>query len=261
MSNPFPIGIPIVAGLAVACGFTFLSHGLWVGGKYSSLECRYSPSWAPDNPAFGIWGLIALSVIVSCLTQYAAYSASEDAWAAPEATALLAGGFFFASAWAPFFAYGQRRVIYYSVAAVLLVISAAFTLAAVVVERLVKTDENLLRWGLVEPCFGLTAGWVCVAASLSVGIAYRSATSSGECDEYEFPDKYNLFTDPVPGVPTTPVPLLLSLALGAASIAVSDPFLTIGPLVAVVYMPTSSLNWVAFVLLWGSMFASLLDLN
>ena len=230
--------------------------------KYAETSCRHLLSFSPSGLAFGMWFVIWAAVVVSVGTQAILYATDgEDAFSPSEASALLSGSFAMACLWAPFFSNGT--VGGYWVAAGALLSSAALAVSASVIDR-VNSHRTAVQTFLVHPAFALMAGWTCVAACLSVGIALKAALErdgseyvqgAGEavaqCDYSAL--RYNIVApnSKFPHGPTA-VPLALSAAIATAAVVARDPLLPVPVAWGVFFMHPSWWNWAALVLLAAS---------
>lgn len=257
--DPFPEAIPWIVNTlvwAIMTGVVSRSYNR----KYADASCRHLLSFSPSSPAFGMWFVIWAAVVVSVGTQAVLYaSGDEDAFAPSEASALLSGAFAMACLWAPFFSDGSRGG--YLVAAFALASCAVLATAASLVDSL-NSSRSTAQSLLVHPAFALTAGWTCVAACLSVGIAAKAESDAeGETEEqgaeaeqcdYSYLS-YNALSPNAkfPHEPTV-VPFVLSVAVGATAAVVCDPVLPLPVAWGVFFMHPSLWNWAALVLLAAS---------
>lgn len=141
------------------------------GNSYSEPVCRVRLSYSPGRSAFGIWLLIWLLEALSIATQYVSYARDADGFAPPVASFLLAFSFALSGFWAP--AFSLNTLEGYVTAAVLLGAAAGLALAASAVQRTADGADDLVTVFLVQPAFSIYAGWVSLAACLSVGIALK----------------------------------------------------------------------------------------
>lgn len=256
--GPFPEAIPWVGNIlvwAIMTGAVSRSYNR----KYAETSCRHLLSFSPSGPAFGMWFVIWAAVVVSVATQAILYSkGDEDAFSPSEASALLSGSFAMACLWAPFFSDGT--VGGYWVAAGALLLSAALAVSASLIDS-VNSPRTVVQTFLVHPAFALMAGWTCVAACLSAGIAQKAALeqygreyvqgtgeAEAQCDYGSL--RYNILT-PDPKFPHGPtaVPLALSAAIATAAVVVCDPLLPVPVAWGVFFMHPSWWNWAALMLL------------
>jgi hypothetical protein len=255
-ADPFPEAVPWVGNVlvwAIMTGAVSRSYNR----KYAEVSCRHLLGFSPSSPAFGMWFIIWAAVVVSVGTQAILYVAGdEDAFAPPEASALLSCSFAAACLWAPFFSDGTLGG--YSIAAAALLCCAALSVAASVIDS-INSPRTAVRTFLVHPAFALMAGWTCVAACLSVGIAQKAALEKDGAEYAQGADeaqcnygalRYDILTpnSRFPHGPTA-VPFALSVVVGTASVVVCDPLLPIPVAWGVCFMHPSLWNWAALGLL------------
>lgn len=161
--------------LLLAAGSSVLTNALW-GRTIGNVSCGWQLGYSPKNEAFVIWVPIYFLTFITVLCQLL-YQLDASRWsvASLEANALIAGAWACSSLWTYFFSLADSRNLNdgLGLAAVFLVLAAVCALAAVVVERSWQSAEwmQILTIGLP---FSLFAGWLILAASLSVGVAIAS---------------------------------------------------------------------------------------
>ena len=204
--------MPDVSAVAIPVGVgTLLLSSAVFGGAIGSISDATRTTLTPARGAFGIWGFIFAGLVV--------LSVAQTYVPVPLVTrALLAVSLVLAAAWTPVFVQSH-----FNAAAALLVLSSIAALSATFVratQRVVPLRERLL----VDAPLGLYAGWLAVAALLSIGIATKSAP---------------MWTRTV-------------LVVGLSGAAVANPALVIGPSVALAFSTD------VHPLLWVSLFVGAL---
>lgn len=161
--------------LLFGLGFSMFCNAFY-GRNIGDVSCRYRVVFSPRRQAFGIWALIYTYFATSVFLQFL-WSASNEIFpnAGIYANSLVTSAWVLAGAWVIFFARLQRLVL----AALTLVAAAGLALASIVVQK---------GWDMSEASGGtramqvvalavpnaLFAGWLCVAAGLSVAIALEA---------------------------------------------------------------------------------------
>lgn len=171
--------------LLLACGSSVLTNVAW-GRTIGDVSCGWKLGYSPDNKAITIWGPIYLLMFFSIVFQLL-YQLDASRWsvASLEANALIAGAWGFCGLWTYFFTLADSRNLNdgLGLAALFLVMAAGCALTAVVVERSWQMT-NWVQILTIGVPFSLLAGWLVLAASLSVGVAIaaeqRPPDSCGE---------------------------------------------------------------------------------
>ena len=163
----------LFVGVSVAIG----SSAVW--GDYSGYKCRRKLLYAPDRRAFGwawltIWGGMFVSIFAQLGggLPLAGRTCGRASWPTRSAGTVHA----LCAPWAFFFgkAGAHDPEGRYQIAAVILVNAAALALLGLTEAGVWRgaTDEiSAAQVLLVELPYALFAGWLCVAAALSLGIA------------------------------------------------------------------------------------------
>ena len=253
-TDPLPIEVPIVIGLIVASFMTGITSYTW-GRNYGDVSCRYVFPFSPSGQAFGIWGVLWALTAVSTTLQFVVYANGGDVFAAPEATALLAGAWTCAAAWPIFFSKTDESG--YVRAAVLLVLSALLAFSAAVYESLWSPRDStgaLIRLVFVNPAYSLLPGWVSLAATINVyiAVASRQRPRKAQCLPDEYPRDYSIidqFSDDYVASSPVAVPLLLSIPFGITAVLVRDVLLPASLVWGIGWMRPNALNNVAVLFL------------
>ena len=216
--------------LLVSVSFSLLMNSFF-GRSIGDVSCRYRVPFSPRREAFSIWALLYIWFLVSILVQFL-WSANHDEFpnADLRVNALVASAWFLAGLWVVCFARLQRLAL----AAVVLVAAAAAALSAVVLGSGwdmagVQGGTRSTQIASIAVPNALFAGWLAVAASLSIGIALKAGRAprlarweilmdggdGGECGEEDGQD----------GIAAV-LPLLVGVSAAAAvAIATKDPLL------------------------------------
>ena len=174
------------------------------------------------SPIFGLmWSVIfttqfafAVAALVNALQQHEV----RDVVSLFNQSACVCGALLMASLWSPLFT--EERNWTFVLASILLVVTAAMTTTAAVVSKPFFVDEWYTTFGGISTTF--FAGWVLVAAGLSVGIVTRINNRGMNAPESKdttgttsyFPLVLSVITAVLAivfGNPVFPVPLLLTL--------------------------------------------------
>lgn len=238
-----------VAGVAaIGCGLAVCIGCIArFGRSIGNVSCRYSSGdLSPGAAAFGIWGLIFAAAAVDIALQVAALATPVAVRNTPRSNFLLAASWACAGLWVAVFTGGQRtRVV---VAAAVLLAAAGTSIAAVFLG--VSQESNSYLNELRSSPASLLAGWLTVAALLSVVIAVRAGWAEPEECPNEYPRDYSL-RDPTNEEYASPVPLALAVAVCAAAVAAARPVYALPPAWAVFNLRSTLSNRVAFAVLVG----------
>lgn len=222
--------------LLLAASSSVLTNALW-GKTIGDVSCGWKLGYSPGNEAFSIWGPIYLLMFCSVLCQLL-YQLDASRWsvASLEANALIAGAWVFCGLWTYFFSLADSRNLNDGIglAAVFLVVAAGCALTAVITERSWQMTNwvQILTVGLP---FSLLAGWLVLAASLSVGVAIasdnRPPNSCGEDGDFL----------ELRAVETWErvAPIVVAVFVGGLAIWLGDPVLVMPVAWGVAWMPVS----------------------
>lgn len=199
------------------------------GDTITQSACKWRSAISPRRQAFAIWLFIYTSTIASAVLQlFTNLDPKNFVYARLYVNLLVSAAWMGCIAWLLFF--GSERL---NAAAVSLVLAAACALAAVVIDGGWRSKQGM-RIATSGVPFSLFAGWLVVAATLSVASALRKRRSGGlraVCEERgEQEDIYaareRLATLAVASIlagvaigntdPILPCPLIWGLALGRA---------------------------------------------
>lgn len=206
------------------CGSSILANWIW-GRMIGDVACGWRLAYSPDGPAFGIWGVIYIWTALSILFQFLTNMNDTTWYCAPfGANALMGGAWLACSLWIWFFSLADSKNVRDGLgwAALCLVTAAGCALSAVIWERSWAAETiELVRILTVGVPYALFAGWLTVAASLSVGVYVASETRDPDenCEKEdelrilraEGNDRY--------------VPLVVAVAVFAVGVGLPDPVL------------------------------------
>lgn len=244
MTDPLPVEVPELLGLSAAIVLSVVSNGLY-GRGIGDVSCKYRLAYSPSAPAFGIWALIYAGAITTTTVQLTSLSTASTLFAQKTSIILYALAWFCAALWTPVFT-AQTRVTFV-LAAALLCATAGFSLAAAIVDNAWAdpTQNPLAPWIISAP-FSLLAGWTAVASVLSIGIAYKANDDEPDvCEMY--PRDINILTSQREPGAFEAAPVLVASVVGAVSIWIPDPILSIPVAWAIFYMRPNYGTWLAFV--------------
>lgn len=238
--------------LAVALSWTLsVVVSFRMGRSVGKVSCKYRLPYTPSRAAFGIWLVIYAGGLAAIIYQLATSPIL------PLANWLYAGAWVGTTLWLPLFSKDTGLTLI--LAAVVLATTATSGVAASVATNVWRGPDvdEVLQLAIGIP-FSLLAGWTLTATSLSVGIAWLANDGIDvECTPLELEQQEATIYNALPSSGnSSPVPLLLSLAVAPAAVALSDPVLTLPVAWAVANMSPSVGNWVALlVLLTASLLA------
>ena len=251
MSLPAPkIDAPLAfVGLSVAA--SLLSNFVF-GRGIGDVSCLYNAKFVPSDGAFGIWIPIYIFAVLTFAEQLHLQSTSGETYEAPLSNVFYALAWVFAALWTPAFTLKTKEdgvsevpsATGLSAAAVFLCLSALSSLVAVLTSTAwEQTSRSNPRW-IGGVAFGLLCGWVFVASSLSVAIAYNAnyKTVVVPCNAYE--ETYTIFS-PIDPQYSTYFPLALSFMLGVVAIARPNPVILLPLVWALLWMRPSCWNYAA----------------
>lgn len=249
-SVAFMVGL----GVAMAMSATF-------GRQMGDVACAWRVSYSPGSRAYSIWGIIFLWAIASVGAQLCTALDLPNVYAADPHNNVLEGlAFLAAGLWVLVFSWARDHDARagLAVSASFLVSSTTCAIAACVQER----SWGGLQWQRivwVGVPFALFAGWMLVATSLGMGVAYLALAG------YPPDNRCLLGGDGRKGVIWTPsdagvhswTPLVLSAVVTSVAVLLPDPVLPVPLLWAVCNMHGHTKNYVALgVLVAGVVAAS-----
>ena len=210
--------------LLIGCGASVLANSVW-GRMIGDVACGWRLAYSPRGPAFSIWGVIYLWTATSVLLQFLT-NMDPETWYAPEfgVNVLMCVSWLACSLWIWFFSLADSKNIKDGLgwAACCLVTAAICALVAVAWERS-WPPGNTVRILAVGVPFSLFSGWLCLAASLSVGVFLASQTRPPDaCD-----DDGELIEVREPNTPERWAPVGLAVSVAAFSIGLPDPVLAL----------------------------------
>lgn len=243
-----PQEIPLANAVQVAVVLSMVSNCLY-GRGIGDVSCKYTLSFSPSSPAFGIWLLIYVGAVVSSMAQLVAYDFDEIIFAKGWTLFFYALAWGLATLWTPVFA--QNTGPFLIAAAVLLCGTAACATLATAIENPWSDGvQEVKRWLIGLP-ISLLAGWTLVAATLSVFIALKAndRVPDEPCDAPRERNSYSIL-DPLSDMPGgSYTPLLLSLAVSLLSFLIVDPVYPLPVAWAIAWMRPSAPNRWAFAVL------------
>ena len=242
VSHPPPP--PLDHGFEVAMGPWFLLGGVvfgivlnFQGDGIGYSACAWRVTYSPTSRAFRIWGLIYLWIVVSIILQLAHGFAAPTYIGVPQANYLMAASWSVIGFWGPTFTRGDvvDRPPYIMMSAFLLAAAAVLALTAVSIEQSWRSHNLWKMFGVGVP-YALTAGWLTVAATVNMGLAYVSFTEPPdvrcldpkmrrEWEEEAVDDK----------LASTWVQVLVALAISTAAFLFPDPVLVLPAINGIYY--------------------------
>jgi hypothetical protein len=162
----------LLAGFLACIGLLSMSRETGKGQRSSigDVSCAFKLSFSPEGPAFWIWSFIFVSTFLSIVYQFQTSASLETQAAALLPSNLLMGSaWLFAGLWSYFF---TRREL--AAAAVCLVLVTTLSTTATFLEEGFAVYKGVPHLLLVCLPFSVFAGWTLLAASLSIGIYFKS---------------------------------------------------------------------------------------
>ena len=245
-------------GMAVCVGF------IWsTGNVIGDVSCRFRLSYSPRNGAFGIWGVLFPWHFASIFFQFLTNLSPETFYAAKfESNVLMAIAWAASGIWTFFFttADSPDPAAGLGFAAFFLIVAATSAFSAVFLENGFGTNASTAQIFIVSIPFSLLASWLVVAASISVGVFVKSMNfvngTNSSTTEITAPACQR---DPAnPSEPLIPppegwidllVPLVLALAISAATISQSDLVLALPIIWAISFMRLDAVKVVSIAVL------------
>ena len=240
------------AALALACVVFSYVAVVCNAGRWEASMRNYSSTLQPDGWTFSIaWLLIYTTSLISLVAQLLNLHPDVSLHtASAEANFCYAGAWLGCALWVYVVAVEradvdrpQRHLVF---ASVTLVAAAAFALVATGLERSVRSGDAA-RIAVVGFPYGIFAGWLVVAAVLSVDIAVAHARATGadgggENDDVEGP---RILFASTGGTPTSSssssreraVVVTAALGVGVAAGLLPDPFFPLPLAFAISRMP------------------------
>ena len=224
--------------LLLGCGASLLANWVW-GRMIGDVACSWRLSYSPRGPAFFIWTVIYLWTFVSIALQFS-FNMNQDMWycASFATNALICVTWIACSLWIWFFSLADSKNIKDGLgwAAWLLIVAVVCALSAVCWEQSWRSG-SVVRVLSVGVPFSLFAGWLLLAASLSLGVFLASETRPPDrCPEDEEDGELVQVRDP--GMEVW-VPPTLAVAIGAFAIGLPDPVLPVPLLWGLVWVNRS----------------------
>ena len=222
----------------------------WMWGRMiGDVACGWRLSWSPRGPAFGIWGVIYTWTFASVLFQFLT-NMNDDFWYCPPvgANVLMAVAWVACSLWIWFFSLADSKDVKDGLgwAAILLVVAACCALSAVVWERSWWSRESTRILTVGVP-YSLFAGWLVLAASLSVGtfIASQRREPDYKCNDEDSLREIREYGN------DRWIPLVLALAGAAFAAGLSDPIVCVSITWGLFWVPRGPLTRTALTLAFG----------
>lgn len=227
----------------VCCGASVLANWVW-GRMIGDVACSWRLSYSPAGPAFGIWLVIYPWMFASVLFQFLV-NMDEDRWYCPEfgVNVLIAVSWLACSLWIWFFSLADSKNVKDGLgwAAAMLMIAAGCALTAISWERS-WWFGNHVRILTVGVPYSLFAGWLVLAASLSIGTFIASQTR--DADESCSYDGTDLREIRAPGVEAW-VPVVLAFIGLCFSLGLSDPIVSVSVLWGLSWARANVPTWIA----------------
>lgn len=240
------IGSAVVASVV----FNFI-FGRGVG----DVSCTYPAKFLPSSGAFGIWGPIYVFAILTIAEQMHSRSSNTGNYETPISNVCYALAWALAALWTSAFTLttkrGGKEVPHPTgllVAAVFLTLSAASSMVAVFNSTAWnRSSKGSLRW-ISGVAFGMLSGWLTVAATVNIAIAYNANDNVPDtpCDPED--DKYTILDKADPQYETY-VPLTLSFAMCLVAVALPNPIVLLPVIWALFWMRPSYLNYISMALM------------
>lgn len=231
----------------------------WASGReIGNVACAWRTSYSPSGAVFAIWSVIYVWTIVSVFMQ----AIICPMWTAQDCTAEEWNSYLLAWSWAlcglwivvfgnPSVGSGGERRTGIVLAAFVLVSAAVAALGAVCGEAAWRSHRPGFIAHTAVPS-SLFAGWLCVAATLNVGVAWRAVRvpPDPQCLRDRGMYTTRVAADPIDRHSAASwVPLGISVVISIAAILVPDPILPVPPFVAILFMKGHLKNWLALELL------------
>jgi hypothetical protein len=248
MTDPLPLEIPLLLGLAATVILSVVSNGLY-GRGIGDVSCKYRLDFSPSAPAFGIWALIYGGAVATATVQLTSSSSTTPVFAKKDSITLYALAWLFAALWTPVFT--RQTGLMLILAAALLCATAALSLSAAIIENGWEDPlETPLKPWLISAPISLLAGWTTVASALSIGIAYKANDNDPDVCEF-YPRNMNILTSTANPGRIELAPLLIALVVGAIALRVSDPILPMPVAWAIFFTYPNYGSWAGFVVASG----------
>lgn len=169
----------------LTCALSVLANSVW-GRMIGDVACGWRLGYSPRGPAFGIWSIIYLWSFLSILFQFLT-NMNHDRWYCADfgANVLIGVAWLACSLWIYFFSEADSRNVKDGLgwAAICLVTAAVCAVSAVIWEMSWRSQdaERILTVGVP---YGIFAGWLSLAASLSTGVYVSSQSRAPDpCDD------------------------------------------------------------------------------
>lgn len=262
---PSPPPIPLDHFLTVAATpwiilFAFTVSLMWRGDDGGIKEVldklkrrRITYSFPPDNRVFGIWLVIYVYTCVSLVLQLVYVFNNEDHLAS-ESDVFIAFAWLLTIAWYRTFK-SERFVL----AALSLILAASVSILACVYDGSWRRAYDYpVRLAFVSTPYSLFAGWLVVAATLSVAIAvsyyvawakdrrtgrrlFANSADGDDGDDELSPARSSSRSGDEPADST--VPLFLSFCISVAAILLPNPVIAIAAFVGVLGIANVNRTW------------------
>lgn len=214
---------------------TIATNAVWFR-NVGETSCRWRRTYSPDGRAYGIWYMIYITTMISCIVQFTGQTPVLD-WFP---NALWALSWTICALWTPFFD-GETPMALRAAASLLFVAAGAATLAASTETAWRNRDNRFTMILLTAPLSALT-GWLWVAAVLGWGIANAASNPRARAeacyvppkrtDESEEEYRYRrrvlyreAYARMKPEVST--VPLLVAIAVATLCALIPDPLVAV----------------------------------
>lgn len=159
-------GVALTLGVATSLAASLLS-GVLSSTSVGAVSDARRLATTPQSGAFSIWAVIYVLLSISAL-----YAFTQTVDLMP--SLLLASAEVLSGLWIPLFLANTKRSLV--AAALVLVVAAACAVSAVALVGPLATAQPWRRLVSVHVSFALFAGWLLVAATLSVSIALRAVS-------------------------------------------------------------------------------------
>lgn len=209
---------------------------LWItGNMVGDVSCSYRLSYSPGNGAFSIWGIIFPWFFVSVFFQLIYNFDMVSFYVAKfESNVMMCIAWISSGMWSFFFGLKDSPDPSSGIgfATFFLVLAATSALTAVFVENGFQKTSSVGQILTVSIPFSIYASWLCVAASINIGIFVKSTSTTPLCERNDngepiIPDAVGF---------ETYVPILLSIMISVVGISRQDFIVTLPLVWAIAFM-------------------------
>lgn len=250
------VGGPLVLLVGIA---STIVVGWLTGRIIGDVSCRWTLSYSPKNGAFGIWSIIYPWHFACILLQFFySFDATSFYVAKFESNLLVGLAWASSSAWIFFFGLADSPdpAMGLGLAAFFLLVAALCCTSAVLTENGFAKQASAVQILSTSVPFSILASWLCVAASLSIGIFVESTRREPLCARDPAGSGQPVIPDPA-GLDRW-VPLGLAAVISVLSLWQFNFVLPLPVIWAIAFMKTDTVKLVSIVLLAFSCLASVI---